>query len=157
MELLWSRRFFRHQDWPNQFMSYIDVIFVIWCHNDIWCHMTHMTSKYDMSQFGRSWCLKKRLDHRNWTHLSVLGLTVVSTCKYWKTCQTKKIKFFPLWILKILENTSRFDWPAVIFQYFLTLIVCAVQGILLNSLIRAYDQQTRWTSVLLISVLVRLV
>ena len=40
-------------------MSYasFDVICVIWC------QMTHMTSKYCISQFGWSWCLKKRWVH----------------------------------------------------------------------------------------------
>ena len=54
---------FRHQSWLNWLMSYF------WCHmphlksNVIWCQIMHMTSKYDISQFCQSWCLKKRWDH----------------------------------------------------------------------------------------------
>ena len=38
VQLLWSRRFFRHQDRRNRLISYIDVICVIWC------HMRHLMS-----------------------------------------------------------------------------------------------------------------
>ena len=36
-------------------------------------HMTHMTWKYDVSQFGRSWCLKDHLDLSNSTSQSNSG------------------------------------------------------------------------------------
>jgi hypothetical protein len=32
-----------------------------------------MTYKYDISQFGRSWCLNDRLDLSNYTHSSDIG------------------------------------------------------------------------------------
>ena len=57
--LLNSIRFFRHQ------YHYIWLISYIWWHmrhltsNVIWCQMKHMTSKYDVSQSGQSWYLRK--------------------------------------------------------------------------------------------------
>ena len=82
--LLRSKRFYRHQEQPYWLMFYF------WCHmchmtsNPIWCHMTHMTSKYDISQYGRYWCLEKRLDLNNHTGWLVLGQKIVSKQKSWK-------------------------------------------------------------------------
>ena len=41
-----------------------------------WRQMTHMTSKCDISQFGRSWSLKKRLGLSNSTCTSDFGLII---------------------------------------------------------------------------------
>ena len=86
VQLLWSRRFFRHQDRRNRLMSYIDVICAYDIKWRIWHQMTHTTSIYDISQFCRSWCLKKRLDHSNRTRCSDFVKKIVLKFNNWKTC-----------------------------------------------------------------------
>ena len=44
------------------------------------CHLRHSTSNDFL-------CQMTRLDHRNCTHFSNLGLKQNSKCKYWKACQ----------------------------------------------------------------------
>ena len=71
--LLRSRRFFRHQDWPNWKTSYFDVICVIWHQMtfDVKWRIWHQI--YDTSQMCRYWCLKKRLGLSNPTCWFNLG------------------------------------------------------------------------------------
>ena len=57
-QLLWSRCFFRHQDCTNQLIPYIDVIFAV-----------RQDTKWNLTQFGGSLCLKKHLDPKNWAPL----------------------------------------------------------------------------------------
>ena len=76
VELLRSRRFFRDQDRPYWLVSYFDVICVIRHHMTQMSQMTRMTSKCDISQFGRSWSLKKRLGLSNSTCTSDFGLII---------------------------------------------------------------------------------
>ena len=59
--LLRSRRSFRHQDQHDWPMSYIDVICVIWCHMRHLMSYANMTSIYDISRFGRSSIIEKRV------------------------------------------------------------------------------------------------
>ena len=67
-------------DWCHILMSYVSFD-IKW---RIWHQMTHMTSIYDIGQFGRSWCLKKRLDHSNHTCGSKLDHKIVLKFKNWK-------------------------------------------------------------------------
>ena len=87
--MLRYRRFFRHQDRPKRPTSYIDVICVIWCHMHHLMSYAHMTSIYDISRFGRSWCLNDRLDVSNHTLWMVFGLLFFKIGKKQKACRKK--------------------------------------------------------------------
>jgi hypothetical protein len=111
--LPWSRRFVRHQDRQNWHMSYIDVICVIWH------QMTRMTSDdaydiniYDIGRFGRSWCLKKCLDHSNRNCFKIQklksGFRIFVLYKFWKSFEFYAKTLGKLWWVKNASNQFYF-------------------------------------------------